>query len=385
VAAVLHQLIGQQVAVWRRLWEMSQRELAAQAGVNRQHLSQIEAGERVWSRRSTLVGVAGGLRVSVEDLVGQPGDPTDPAKSDAVLSVPKIRVAAILRAAGEITPAGGADVDRAVDALAAGDLAGAGPMLPGLIGSCSGPDLVRAGLVTMWHLHYGGYGDLSRAVAYLALDAAREVDTPVWLGVGEYVRASSLPPEVAGLAARLAGDAARDLQKSVGDPQVRQVYGMLHLTAALRAAVAGDSTAAESHLAEARSEADSLGEPADGRGLCGLGFGPTNVGIWRVAVTLELGDKDAAIAAAESVDPRRTPVPTRQAAYWIELGRALAAVGRDEDAVAALMRAEEICPQWVRMRPTVRDTVRVALYRIRRRALSAAPLRRAARMVEFDV
>jgi hypothetical protein len=91
-----------------------------------------------------------------------------------------------------------------------------------------------------------------------------------------------------------------------------------------------------------------------------------------------------AIAAAESVDPQRTPVPTRQAAYWIDLGRALAAVGRDEDAVAALMRAEEICPQWVRMRPTVRDAVRVALHRIQRRAISAPPLRRAARMVDLD-
>jgi transcriptional regulator with XRE-family HTH domain len=382
---MLQQLIGQQVAEWRRRRELSQRELAAQAGISQRLLSQIEAGERVLTRRSTLVGIAGGLRVSVDDLVGQPGDPTDPAKSDAVLSVPKIRVAAILRAGGEITPAGGADVDRAVDALAAGDLAGAGGMLPGLIGSCSGPDLVRAGLATMWHLHYAGYSDLSRAVAYLTLDAAREVDEPVWLGLGEYVRASSLPPETASLAARLAADAARGLQKSAGDPQVRQVYGMLHLTAALRAAVAGDGTAAHVHLAEAEAEAGSLGEPPDGRGLCALAFGPTNVGIWRVAVALELGDSQAAIAAAQEVDPAGTPVPTRRAAYWIDLGRALAAVGRDEDAVAALMRAEEICPQWVRMRPTVRDTVRVALYRIRRRALSAPPLRRAARMVDFDV
>ena len=162
---MLQQLIGQQVAEWRRRRELSQRELAGQAGISQHLLSQIEAGERVLTRRSTLVGIAGGLRVSVDDLVGQPGDPTDPAKSDAVLSVPKIRVAAILRAGGEITPAGGADVDRAVDALAAGDLAGAGGMLPGLIGSCSGPDLVRAGLATMWRLHYAGYSDLSRAVA----------------------------------------------------------------------------------------------------------------------------------------------------------------------------------------------------------------------------
>jgi hypothetical protein len=159
---------------------------------------------------------------------------------------------------------------------------------------------------------------------------------------------------------------------------------MLHLTAALRAAVAGDGTAAHSHLAEAEAEAGRLGEPPDGRGLCALAFGPTNAGIWRVAVTLELGDPDAAIAAAQGMDPRRTPVPSRQAAYWIDLGRALAEVGRDEDAVAALMRAEKLCPQWVRMRPTVRDTVRVLLHRIQRRAISAAPLRRAARMVDFD-
>jgi hypothetical protein len=103
-----------------------------------------------------------------------------------------------------------------------------------------------------------------------------------------------------------------------------------------------------------------------------------------MVVHADLGEHDAVISAAQRVDPRHTPIPYRQARYWMDLGRALAGVGRDNDAVVALLRAETVCPQWVRLRPEVRDTVGTVLRRTRRRAVPP-PLRRAAQMVGMEV
>jgi hypothetical protein len=117
--------------------------------------------------------------------------------------------------------------------------------------------------------------------------------------------------------------------------------------------------------------------------MCSLAFGPTTVGLWRLAVNVELGEADAAISAAETVDPRVTVLPHRRAFYWIDLGRALAIAGRDDDAALALLRAETVCPQLARLHFVVRDTVGVMLRRTQRRAVSG-PLRRAAQMIGVD-
>jgi transcriptional regulator with XRE-family HTH domain len=378
------QFIGAQVAAWRRRRGMSQRVLAGLAGISQPYLSQIETGSRPVERRSTLVALAEALQVSVVELLGGPEVASDSAQARAAVSVPAIRAAIIRRRVGETRPSVGAGVDAAVAAITAADYVALGPMLPGLIGSATGPDLVRVGYAAMWYLNHMGYVDLACGVADLALAEAQRDGSAAWLGIAEYVRACSLPPETALLSAELAGRAADDLLPAVADPAVRQAYGMLHLRAASKAAAAGDASVATAHLDEAASEAATLGEPEDGHGLCSLAFGPTNVAMWRTAVHVELGKPDAAISAAQRVDPRRTPIPHRQAWHWMSLGRALAGVKRDDDAVMALLRAETACPQWVRLRPEVRDTVNVILRRSHRRAIPA-PLRRAAQMVGIEV
>lgn len=52
-------------------------------------------------RRATLVALADALEVSVTELAGRPGDPTDPARAKAAASIPAIREALIMRSAGE--------------------------------------------------------------------------------------------------------------------------------------------------------------------------------------------------------------------------------------------------------------------------------------------
>jgi hypothetical protein len=56
--------------------------------------------------------------------------------------------------------------------------------------------------------------------------------------------------------------------------------------------------------------------------------------------------------------------------YWTDLARALAAAGRDRDALHALSKAERAAPQHFRFNPAVRDLVHSLLTRAKRRAVA---------------
>jgi hypothetical protein len=57
-----------------------------------------------------------------------------------------------------------------------------------------------------------------------------------------------------------------------------------------------------------------------------MGFGPVNVGLWRMAGRWEVGDHERAVAIAEGLRPEVHPNRPRRAAYWLDYGRALARV-----------------------------------------------------------
>src|SRR5947208_854273 len=96
--------IGKRIRYWRRRrGGMSQVTLAGLAGLSQAYISQLETGVLSIDRRSTLVRIAQALQISVADLTGQPGDPTEPNKMLAMLSVPEIRVALAELEAGFVT------------------------------------------------------------------------------------------------------------------------------------------------------------------------------------------------------------------------------------------------------------------------------------------
>lgn len=79
-----------------------------------------------------------------------------------------------------------------------------------------------------------------------------------------------------------------------------------------------------------------------------MGFGPTNVGLWRMAAALEIRDYERAATIAEGLNPKAHPSRERRATYWMDYGRALARLrGRQDDAVRALRVAEELFPMRV--------------------------------------
>lgn len=373
--------IGEKVAEWRKRRGKSQEVLAGLSGISQPYLSQIERGRRPVERRSTLVALAGALKVSVSELTGQPGDPTHPWKAGATAAVPAIREALVLREAGEVR-ARGSTAKRAAAAVRAvnrADYAEAATMIPHLLGSSAGVELIQSCYAAMACLGQLGYADLSREAARLGAAAGAELDDPTWTAVANWVYACSIPNEMARHTVGLLRHAAEQLQPHVADPCARQVYGMLHLLGALRSAVAGDYDAAVTHLGEADAEAESLGDP-DGVGFFEFGFGPTNVAIWRMVILNEMGDAEQAAATAVGVQPARLSIPHRQAMYWVDYGRTSVALRRDSEAVTAFLRAESIAPQLVRLLPVVQDTIGVIWRRTRHDAVDAR-LRRAAAMV----
>jgi len=371
--------IGERVRYWRKRRGKSQHVLAGLAGVSQPYLSQIETGDRPVERRSTLVALANALQVSVPELTGKVGDPTNPARASVTAYVPAIRDALIMREAGERTPEMGDDVEPALAARGRWDFGSAAPMLPGLLGSATGADLVQVASVAAGVLRYVGYEDLARDATRLGVRAAQETDDPAWMGTADLNYVWSLPVETR-VKPVLATRAADSLQPHIGEPRARRAYGMLHLQAALSSAVGKAPGDAHDHLQEADEVARSLGEPEDWDDLAQSCFGPTNVGIFRLAILLELGETGRAIEDAASVVPERIPLVFKQVFFHLDVMALLAGAGRDSDAVGAFLKAEAVCPQFVRLRPTARDTVEVILRRTRRHAITK-PLRRAAEAV----
>jgi len=154
------------------------------------------------------------------------------------------------------------------------------------------------------------------------------------------------------------------MDAAAGHPQAGQVAGMLHLSAAMLAAVGGDGATSQTHMREANAAASRLGEGNFGQ----LWFGPTNVAIWQLGALAELSEGGAA-AALPPVDVSRIDSFNRQATMYADLGRCLAQTRRhDAEAMAALLRAETIAPQRIRLSPLVRETVGSMLRRARRSA-----------------
>jgi tetratricopeptide (TPR) repeat protein len=138
-----------------------------------------------------------------------------------------------------------------------------------------------------------------------------------------------------------------------GEPEAMSLWGGLTLQRAVTASRTNDSEAAYAHLGRARDIADRLGE---GRNDYNTEFGPANVGLYEIAVAVELGDAGRALRAAEQVDASGLSAE-RQGRMLIDVARAHAQRRQVDEAVAVLRRGEEITPEQIRAHPLVRQLV----------------------------
>jgi len=129
--------------------------------------------------------------------------------------------------------------------------------------------------------------------------------------------------------------------------------GGLTLQRAVTAARVNDPDAAYGHLELASQIARRLGE---GRNDYNTEFGPANVGLQEVAIAVDLGDAGRALRAAAVVDTSGLSAE-RRARLLIETARAHAQRRQASEAVATLLRAEQITPELVHGHPLVRQLV----------------------------
>lgn len=387
--------IGARIRYWRKRRNgMTQDILAGLAGVTQSYISQVESGRKPIERRSTLVAIASALQVSVADLLGQSSDPADPARDTAADNVPGIWAALIEIEEGERRQPGRTpeEMTAAVEATArlraASDYRTMARLLPGLLLDAAGTgpiELTQIAYETSVCLRNLGYRHLSLPAARIALAAAEEAEHTAWTGASRFVLTLALPIESAPIASRTAGRALTDLQTAAADQQVRQMLGQLHLSAALASAVDRRPDDAAAHLTEAAREAETLGDPADGAGFNLSCFGPTNVGIWKMAIATELGEYGRVVEIARTIRPDHLVAANRHQSYWLNLGRALAHSGRsDGEALAAFMRAERAAPVPFAINPMARDAVAAMVQRAKRRAVGA-DLRILARRLNVSV
>jgi hypothetical protein len=155
--------------------------------------------------------------------------------------------------------------------------------------------------------------------------------------------------------AELAADAAAMLEPTLADatPQRMSVYGALHLLRATQFARMGDEHGAARALETADQVAAKVGERNDFRTV----FGPTNVGIYRVWLAVELSKPGEAIRAAQHCEVSGLPSVERRFSYFVELARAYSIRGEDVAAVHMLQRAERESAEELRLNVESRAVV----------------------------
>jgi transcriptional regulator with XRE-family HTH domain len=387
--------IGARIKYWRmRRGGMTQAALAGLAGVSQSYVSQIESGLKGIDRRSTLIDFARALQVSVADLLGQPGDPTNPLAADAAAAVPAIRLALVEIEEGERRQRTRStdELAAAVDHLAAlrvgSEYTLMAQALPSLLSDAAatgGVTLARVAYEAQVCLHCLGYRDFALSAARIAVGAAEDAEDDAWIGAARFAHTLAMPVEAASTSRRIAVQTLSDLQAKAADPNVRQMLGQLHLSASMWSAVEGRASDSVDHLVAAQAEAQTLGDPEDGIGFNLLGFGPTNVRLWQMNVAVENADHGKAIELAESFRPTALRAVDRHQAYWLAYARALATSGRnDQAALAAYLNAERAAPTPFAVNTKARDAVQAMVYRAKRRAVSGE-LRTLARRLGIEV
>ncbi|MEB3367264.1 helix-turn-helix domain-containing protein [Saccharopolyspora mangrovi] len=349
--------IRERIAFYRRRRELSQSVLAGLVGRSEDWLSKVERGERQVNRVDVLVELARQLRVTLNDLLGEPvlfedGDSNDdvPAVRDALMSPHRLSLS--LFPGKSLTESVSVDLaakrtEAAWNQYQSGRIGHVISVLPRLLGQArlleaqarnTSPEGRRSCAVSARIHHLAattlsklGEAELAWIAAERAMHAAEDSEDPL-------SRAS---------AARAATHALLALGK---------FDEALHIGQA--AARRQDGAVTEELLQQAETAAAGLGQDAN---HWQTGFGPTNVELHRLAAWLELGDPTRVVDSGRRVILRNLPVE-RQATHAIDMARSFSMLARDDEALGVLLKAEADAPELVRHSSTVREVVRT-LYR----------------------
>jgi transcriptional regulator with XRE-family HTH domain len=363
---------------------MNLETLAGLIGRSKGWLSKVENGHARLERRQDIAAIAEALAVSADSLVGAPAPEVHPrsqfydfrslrgALLDATIDDPPDMPARPIPVLAGLTT----DQDRALRRCDYDTLT---QQLPSLLNElhvhaaiARGADrevtlrlLIQACASAMIMLRHFGLSDLAWISADRGRQAADLLGDPIWRAAAAFECAQARPSASRSRALLSTPRIADELEPHIGDdPFAHQVYGMMHLSAALACVVQGDHRSADAHGTEAARIAGPFGDQADAFEL----FGPANVGVWRTSFAVEAGNAEQALAYANSVQPRLLASNNRRAALRLERARANAMLGKDADAVQEIRQAERLSPAQTRHHPLIRELVTDLLTRARREA-----------------
>ncbi|MDQ3763009.1 MAG: helix-turn-helix domain-containing protein [Actinomycetota bacterium] len=383
--------IAQRLRQIRHARGKSLRVISGLAGISKSALSQMERGERPLDSLAEIVALANALQVAPSELIRAPLPAPANGPTDSAVEAVRSALMAVNRA----RPGGQVVLLDALRARVTATLAAhyscrqdreVGAALPELIRDLhtsitAGRDvaqllelamLLHVGVTVGWLRVAGAPLDLRTQAAHLAHQAAQHRDSPVALGLATW---GGLHLMLASGEFDLAQAELDSVTVPTNTPESTQLAGMLALCQSLVAAA--DSR--PSDIAAPLEYASELAERTGEGNAYWMGFGPTNVGFWRMNVALEAGDHQRAVAIAEGLHPEAHPFRGCQAMYWVDYGRALARLrGRHDDAVRAFRQAERISPRRVHRNPYAREVLAGLLARTRPHSPAGRELRRMA-------
>jgi transcriptional regulator with XRE-family HTH domain len=371
------QALGRKIAAERRRRGLSQPELARMIGRSVAWVSQVERGVRKVDRMSVLENVAAALDVPLAELAAEA--PVVAAVTEETPDARGLRLilsgAYALRAMlnGRRPPKAStlrAKSRKAWDLTHAGRYTDLTDLLRGLV-----PDLEAAARAApesqraeVYELMATTYQACSAALAKLgepeaawiaadrAMTAAERAGNAMLVAAGAFrlvfVFLAAHHYDQAEETSRTAADALQP-HAGQGDPQAMSLWGALTLQRAVIASRVNDSDAAYDHLERARQVAMRLG---DSRNDYNTEFGPANVGLYEIAIAVELGDAGRALRVAATVDTTGLSAE-RRARMLIDVARAHGQRRQVNEAVAALRQAEDITPEQIHGHELVRQLI----------------------------
>lgn len=378
--------LGRRIRLFRVWKGLTQEKLAGLAGLkSKSYISRLETGTEQLNSRSTLEALANALEITTHELTG--GALLKPGLAEDYPAVAALRlVLTDLEIGDDVdcrTPPEWADVQRRVEAMNKrrhrADYARQGENIPGLIydlhACLTGPHRRDALIGLVYTYSAAGFTtknlsapDLNLVASNHVRKAAELLSEPEWTGLAAWTRAQAISGTARERAHQVAMRGADELAGNLDKPEVAEMYGSLHLTAALAACTLGNYDRANDHLAEA---SDVVKRPGVGSTNFGeLWFSQGNIDIWNTTIQVEAGHGGRAVEQARSVDPASLPVaPIRQAAWWIDIGRGLALSLRTRDqAIPMFTKAERLAPQKARTNPFVREITEERFLRARANA-----------------
>jgi transcriptional regulator with XRE-family HTH domain len=358
---------GRRIAKQRKVMGLSQRELAARAGVSYSLLTKVESGHA--SGSSSCIGaIARALGVDVAYVLGAPYLDTEEGKAALHHCIPPIRRALasynLLDLDDDARPRPLAELAADIEQLGlwrrdtAYDKVGAA--LPGLIAelqravleaSDAGEQHRAAGMLAMTYrgantlAHKLGYVDLSLTAMERMERAAEDSGDPLLVATADYLRAAALARIGDGKAAlRLLHQQINNLDPWVTregeeDLAMVAVLGALQMRAGVIAASMADADRAVEHLDEAARLAEWSGPD---RVFYETTFGPVNVQLHRLAAEVDLAHPGHAIQAAADVHLPDGMARERKAYYWIDRARAHLLAGDLDGVEQALYEARAV-------------------------------------------